>query len=212
MGRLLKTDTSDPRERHGQARTFGALITLLMGRIADLETRLEAAEADTAALQERLAEAEVDRVLLDFITDLKGFVKIRKSAIPDTKGLQGPHMIFHGCNVHIQNGSRSFTKKNGLGNLVIGYNKAVTDLTKDELKNARNGSQFGLGRCSRTKRLDCEGNHATCVRIHTMVCRRMRPGSGGITDEMDAGTHAKRSADRGNAAGLELGGGSTAGP
>lgn len=48
------------------------------------------------------------------------------SADPDT-GLMGPHVIFHGVNVHIRNDSgetcSDYGAPDGLGNLVIGYNE-----------------------------------------------------------------------------------------
>jgi hypothetical protein len=38
-------------------------------------------------------------------------------------GVIGPHFIFSGVNVHIENGSAQTDTNNGLGNLVIGYNE-----------------------------------------------------------------------------------------
>ena len=37
--------------------------------------------------------------------------------------LEGPHIIFFGANVHIQNGENRTDTTNGLGNLIVGYNE-----------------------------------------------------------------------------------------
>jgi hypothetical protein len=40
-------------------------------------------------------------------------------------GLAGPHLIFSGVNIHIQNGSARTDSNNGLGNLIVGYNEGT---------------------------------------------------------------------------------------
>jgi len=130
-----------------------SLQTLLEGQIAaeaslrsatdmDLDARLTTVEA----YEDRIAALETQlTIALDIIAELQTSVaaldpngelgELANHLIVDNStinGLIGPHVIFEGANVHVQKGSSvpSVDGINGLGNLIIGYNKALpeTDL------------------------------------------------------------------------------------
>jgi hypothetical protein len=110
-----------------------SLQVLLEGQISGLDTRLssvEAYEARIAALETQLTAA------LDLIADLQTslapldpsgeLVELANHVMVDDStinGLVGLHVIFHGANVHVQNGSTQTYSVNGLGNLIVGYNE-----------------------------------------------------------------------------------------
>ena len=54
------------------------------------------------------------------LAELANYVIVDDSAI---NGLAGPHIIFRGVNIHVQNGSAQTDVTNGLGNLIVGYNE-----------------------------------------------------------------------------------------
>ena len=45
--------------------------------------------------------------------------------------VEGNEIYFEGCNVHITNGTDSTASKNGLGNLIVGYNEDVLSIPND---------------------------------------------------------------------------------
>jgi hypothetical protein len=70
--------------------------------------------ADVAALEARIATLEYTLSYAYMSTEI-------------INGVAGPHFIFDGVNVHVQNGSGVVGSINGLGNLIIGYNQCPDD-------------------------------------------------------------------------------------
>ncbi len=92
----------------------------------NLASRVEALEAALAATQAELAAAQAKLV----------HVSVEQGAI---NGLNGPHMIVEGCNLHLRSGSGDTEDAGGLtglGNLIVGYN----ELPPTVLSHGRAGS------------------------------------------------------------------------
>ncbi len=73
-------------------------------------------------LAELQAQIDALQTRVDTLEDLTQF----QSVVPgEINGLAGPHLIFEGVNLHIENGSGITNPgfPNGLGNLVVGYNE-----------------------------------------------------------------------------------------
>lgn len=93
-------------------------------RVAALETQVATLLAQGAAQQNtindltaRLLAVEGNRAL-----ELGPYVRVDTNEV---NGVAGPHVVFEGVNLHLQNGSidKSSTTINGLGNFLIGYNE-----------------------------------------------------------------------------------------
>src|SRR5208282_2016909 len=79
--------------------------------------------AEIAALQAQVAQlqSQVSALQANNALALGPYVSVSLGTI---NGLNGPHVIFHGANVHIESGGGSTVDTtSGLGNLVIGYNE-----------------------------------------------------------------------------------------
>ncbi len=95
------------------------------GGANNLAVRVAALEAQVAALQSELAAAQSG---LDLAMDLVQCLSVDTNNI---NGLAGPHVIFEGCNVHVQNGLNDTESADGRGNLVIGYNEDDETIVTD---------------------------------------------------------------------------------
>jgi hypothetical protein len=87
-------------------------------KLLALKTRLTSVEASRATLETRLAGPESKSIL-----SLAPYVTIDTNLI---NGVNGPHIIFTGANLHIRSGSGTTNDSSGLtglGNLIIGYNE-----------------------------------------------------------------------------------------
>jgi hypothetical protein len=94
-----------------------AADALLQGNV---DAEMQARVAADSALQDQITNAgTVPQNLLD----LADYVSVDLTTI---NGLQGPHVMFTGANVHIRNGHMDMDTDtvNGLGNLLVGYNEA----------------------------------------------------------------------------------------
>jgi hypothetical protein len=84
---------------------------------ANLEGRVQALEGQVASLNATLAAVEAK---LAHISVEQG----------DINGVNGPHLIIEGCNLHVRDGSSTTDDDdeslNGLGNLIVGYNEPST--------------------------------------------------------------------------------------
>lgn len=97
-----------------------------------LEERVAGLERTVAALQTSLdaANAAMATMQANPVLTLGSYVSLNTGAI---NGMNGPHIIFRGANVHIRSGS-GFTNDgnlstlSGLGNLVLGYNESPVPL------------------------------------------------------------------------------------
>ncbi len=101
-----------------EAATRAAADAALEGQIAN-EAAARQALADTVAA---LGDSVAPLASLAPLAPLATYVRVETAAI---NGLAGPHVIFSGANVHIQNGNGSgdsFTA-NGRGNLIVGFNE-----------------------------------------------------------------------------------------
>lgn len=145
-----------PYSEHSLRATVTQLQTDMAGlktqmsavNITALQTALSAAQADIAALKTRLATAESRLKEVESkpagIPDLATYLKIDPNPI---NGVNGPHVVFTGANVHIRSGS-GFTDDNisgggtlkGLGNLIVGYNENATGQTRTGSHNLVGGS------------------------------------------------------------------------
>jgi len=145
-----------PYSEHSLRATVTQLQTDMAGlktqmsavNITALQTALSAAQADIAALKTLLATAESRLKEVESkpagIPDLATYLKIDPNPI---NGVNGPHVVFTGANVHILSGS-GFTDDNisgggtlkGLGNLIIGYNENATGQTRTGSHNLVGGS------------------------------------------------------------------------
>ena len=85
--------------------------------ITDLESQLSTALDMIAELQVAVAALDPNGELVK----LANHVMVDDSTI---NGLVGPHVIFYGANVHVQNGAGSTQTTNGSGNLLVGYNES----------------------------------------------------------------------------------------
>ena len=91
-----------------------AMALLLVPMLVHSGDKKEDLVAQIQVLEARVAELEAK---LQYVTIENGVIN----------GLVGPHIIFTGANVHIRNGDpRPFDDPNGVGNLIIGYNRAET--------------------------------------------------------------------------------------
>lgn len=80
---------------------------------SNLTSRVQALEAAVASLQTNLAAAEAKLA----------FVSVEQGTM---NGVNGPHVIFEDCNVHVRSGSGETDDSaglTGLGNFIIGYNE-----------------------------------------------------------------------------------------
>ena len=82
-------------------------------QLSSLTARLGALETGTGSPPPALAE----------LAKIAPYVTVNQGTL---NGLTGPHVIFHGANVHVQSGSGTTAEANGLtglGNLIVGYNE-----------------------------------------------------------------------------------------
>jgi len=106
-----------------------ALLSLLSAantQISTLDARLTA----------RLIAVEARGGNTDpFLTQLKGYVKIVETG--SVGGVNGPHVIFTGVNLHLRSGSNATNDNgslSGRGNLIVGYNESqATPIVYDGL-------------------------------------------------------------------------------
>ena len=124
----------------GQVAALQAEITALQNQLGSFTSTgtsmlnlLKAAQNDISALQARVTKLEGQVATLTSggggtippnLTALSKYLTIDPNPI---NGVNGPHVIFSGVNVHIRSGS-GFTVDNGatltgLGNLIVGYNE-----------------------------------------------------------------------------------------
>ncbi len=149
----LRQKIKNHKQHHHNTSGSNTTIEGLQARVSSLETSvntllnadstllstLQAAQTQIAALQTRIATLESRPAGGGGggVPDLERYVSIDPNPI---NGVNGPHIIFRGVNVHIQSGSGSTTDMTGLGNLIIGYNE-----TDPAVGLPRNGSHNLVG-------------------------------------------------------------------
>jgi hypothetical protein len=126
----LRNKIAEHREhQHNQGGSPGSLQAL-QTEVASLRTALDVAKtqllslaADLSAMKKGAGGGSADPVL----AELAKYVKVDPNPI---NGLKGPHVIFHGANVHVQSGSNTTADAGGLtglGNLIVGYNEICAE-------------------------------------------------------------------------------------
>jgi hypothetical protein len=83
-----------------------------------------AARATLAGVVADLGDAVEPLASLAPLAPLATYVSIETGAI---NGLDGPHVIFTGANVHVRAGGGDSLSANGRGNLIVGYNELYYD-------------------------------------------------------------------------------------
>ena len=108
------------------ALTVEQVVMKTQKRLAVLEGRVTALQAENAVLKERIAELEGMSLPMGIIgTNIKFYPG-------ELNGLKGPHLIFEGLNVHVRSGSGTTDdggSPTGLGNLIVGYNEQPPAIT-----------------------------------------------------------------------------------
>lgn len=110
-------------------------INTLLGTDTTMLTALQAAQGQIAALQAKVTLLESRPAGGGNGPDLSRYVTIDPNPI---NGVNGPHLLITGVNVHIRSGSQTTEDggtPRGLGNLIIGYNEVDPDIVTP-----RNGS------------------------------------------------------------------------
>ena len=125
-------------------------IALLLTQMASLQSSIEAANTEIANLKIENAELrnDVETLQVAEVTDLANYLRI------DTDRQGNPVAIFSGINLHVNNGLGDTESKNGLGNLVVGYDEEA-DSTAEMCAD----SQF-------IDQTDCESNDEVWSAIH----------------------------------------------
>ena len=108
--------------------TSNASAGQLRNRVIALEAAVSALQAENAAQQAEIADLQSRLATVEANTALQ----MDSHVIVDSNtihGAPGPHVIFQGVNVHIQNGEGSTRSSgSGLGNLIVGYNEEPNTL------------------------------------------------------------------------------------
>jgi hypothetical protein len=113
---------------------FSLITTIIAAGSLHAETpaQFAALQAQVVALQKQVTALQQNNVLA-----LAPFVTV--DANPEN-GSPGPHITFHGANIHIVNGMGSTALMNGLGNLIIGYDENPDPAVHPFPMNGRAGS------------------------------------------------------------------------
>ncbi len=105
-----------------------AIIGNLSTQVTALQNSMTSANNRINALETELAAVQASPVM-----QLGPYVSINANTM---NNLVGPHIIFSGVNVHVQNGTGATpdptinnSQPNGLGNLIVGYNETDGNMT-----------------------------------------------------------------------------------
>lgn len=123
--------------------TLIATLESLQKQIADmndlrLNERLAALDNKTTALGDKVTNVEKS-----VVPDLGKYLSINTGVVND---LKGPHIMFHGVNVHVQSGTGTTADAtSGLGNLIVGYNETATGVVRNGSHNIVGGQMNSFG-------------------------------------------------------------------
>ena len=112
-----------------------AQVVSLQGMVTTLQGQNTTLQTQVTTLQNSLNAQNAQNAFA-----LGQFVSVQNGTI---RGLGGPHIIFKGVNVHIENGLTPGDSANGLGNLIVGFDDDGFDsLERDanDIDAARTGS------------------------------------------------------------------------
>ncbi|MBI3357812.1 MAG: hypothetical protein HY038_13775 [Nitrospirae bacterium] len=118
------TTTGSTESLQAKVTSLENSMTSLLSTNSTLLTSLQAAQAQLTTLQARIAVLESRPTGGGGVPGLENYVSID---LNQRNGVNGPHIIFKGVNVHVQSGSNKTVDTTGLGNLIIGYNELRTD-------------------------------------------------------------------------------------
>ena len=114
----------EDQDNHGGLR--GSILAL-QSEVASLKAALAAANVQLSSFTVRLRALETGTgstpPALAELAKIAPYVTVNQGTL---NGLNGPHVIFHGANVHVQSGSGTTAEVGGvtgLGNLIVGYNE-----------------------------------------------------------------------------------------
>jgi len=133
-----------------QMASLQSSVDTLSAGLASTDAALAAANAEIANLKTENTElrAEIEMLQVAEVSGLANYLSI------DTDRQGNPVAIFSGINLHVNNGLGDTKSKNGLGNLVVGYDEEKT---------------FGAEMCSNGQfidQTDCEFNGEVWADIH----------------------------------------------
>jgi hypothetical protein len=120
----------------GLAQDVGALqaaVSALQAQVSTLQAQISTAKGTISSLQSDLAAVQANPAL-----GLGPYVSVDTTTI---NGLNGPHILFTGANVHIRSGSGATddgSSLTGLGNLVIGYDESPGILSSGDRGGSHN--------------------------------------------------------------------------
>ena len=114
-----------------------ARLTTLEATVAAQQTTITTLQSDLTTAQGQISTLQTDVAAITVPANLLALADFVSVDTGPINGLDGPHVIFEGANVHIQSGSGFTTDDDpdtepvepltGLGNLVVGYNEARPD-------------------------------------------------------------------------------------
>lgn len=105
-------------------------IAALEARVASLEAQNAELWAAVSALQSAVAGMQAGN---DLATALVPYVNVETDPL---NGVNGPHVLFTGVNVHVRSGSAvpsTYDAADGLGNLIVGWNEPPYLVTHNRL-------------------------------------------------------------------------------
>ena len=161
---LILQQQSENDAQQTEINALQAVLATAQADISTLQSDLTAAEADISTLQSDLTAAEADIgdlqtqfTPLQNLVAFAPFVEVNAGTI---NGLNGPHIIFDGVNVHVRSGSGATDASvNGPGNLLVGYNEVPV--------------RWDDNRPGRLAQLDC-GHGESILQLWRVCCRKIQ--------------------------------------
>lgn len=181
QGRIgtLEAGLSAAQGRIGALETELAAAQLRIGvletGLAAAEGRLTASEAAVAGLQDDLAGLQASPVfaLSGFVADLAGCVTVDEVLRDiDGDGLAEtlPRVLVEACNLQVANGTGNTASRNGLGNLIVGYDEERPDTAAAFLETCSDGQYDNETDCIAAGRIWAQnhksGSHNLVVGTH----------------------------------------------
>lgn len=179
---LVATLQSELAAAQGRIGTLETDLAAAQGRIGTLETglaaangRISASEAAIAGIQGNLAALQSSPVFAysGFVSDLASCVTVDDVMRDiDGDGLAEtlPRVMVEGCNLQVANGIGQTSSRNGLGNLIVGYDEERPDTTAAFLETCSDGQYDNETDCVAAGRIWAQnhksGSHNLIVGTH----------------------------------------------
>lgn len=102
--------------------TLQSQVATLQSQVATVQSQMGTLQSNNSSFQSTLntLRSTINTIQSNHALLLDPYVTVDPNA---ENGLAGPHVIFHGANVHIESGSGRTVDTTGLGNLLIGYDQ-----------------------------------------------------------------------------------------